>query len=246
VLWLGALGGDVRFAFTSRAGGFSASPYDELNLSLDVGDDAAVVERNRASVLDRLGVAAATWLRAQHGRDVHVVDGAVDAADAALEGDGLVTATSGHDGHGGHGLAALSADCALVVLADPAVGVIGCLHCGRQGLVAGVVEAAVTAMRDLGARSIRGAIGPTICGNCYEVPPDMAAAVVAVVPAAAARSRSGGAALDVRAGVLDQLARAGVRRVRLVGGCTFEDPDTFSYRRDHVTGRMGAVVWSGA
>ncbi len=245
MLWLGALGGDVRFAFTSRAGGFSASPYDELNLSFDVGDDAAVVERNRASVLDRLDLAAATWLRAQHGRDVHVVDGEVDAADAAVEGDGLVTATSGPGRPGGHGLAALSADCALVVLADPAVGVIGCLHCGRPGLVAGVVEAVVTTMRDLGARSIRGAIGPTICGNCYEVPPDMAAAVVAVVPAAAARSRSGGAALDIRAGALDQLARAGVRRVRLVGGCTFEDPDTFSYRRDHVTGRMGAVVWRG-
>lgn len=241
MVWLGALGGDVRFAFTSRTGGFSAPPFDELNLSFDVGDDAEVVERNRASVLDRVDVAAATWLRAQHGRDVHVVDGdATAAADAGRQGDGLVTAVSGH------GLAALSADCALVVLADPAVGVLGCLHCGRQGLVAGVVEAVVQTMRDLGARSLRAAIGPTICGSCYEVPPDMAAAVVAVVPAAAARSRSGSAALDIRAGVLEQLARAGVRRVRLVGGCTFEDPETFSYRRDHVTGRMGALVWRPA
>jgi polyphenol oxidase len=237
VVWLGALGGDVRFAFTSRAGGFSASPFDELNLSLDVGDHADVVERNRASVLDRVDLAAATWLRAQHGRDVHVVDGAVTATDAARQGDGLVTTVAGH------GLAALSADCALVVLADPAVGVVGCLHCGRQGLVAGVVDAVVTTMRDLGARSLRAAIGPTICGSCYEVPPEMAAAVVAAVPAAAARSRGGGASLDIRAGVLDQLARARVRRVRLVGGCTLEDPETFSYRRDHVTGRMGALVW---
>lgn len=237
MVWLGALGGDVRFAFTSRAGGFSAPPFDELNLSLDVGDDAEVVERNRASVLDGIDVAAATWLRAQHGRDVHVVDGDVGAADAAQEGDGLVTSVSGF------GLAALSADCALVVLADPAAGVIGCLHCGRQGLLAGVVEAVTTTMRNLGATSLRAAIGPTICGSCYELPPDMAAAVVAVVPAAAARSRNGGTAVDIRAGVLDQLAREGVRRVRLVGGCTFEDPETFSYRRDHVTGRMGALVW---
>jgi YfiH family protein len=240
VVWLGALGGDVRFAFTSRTGGLSAPPFDELNLSLDVGNVAEVVERNRASVLDRIDLGAAAWLRAQHGRDVHVIDGAVTADDAARQGDGLVTTATGQ---GGYGLAALSADCALVVLADPAVGVVGCLHCGRQGLVAGVVEAVVQAMRDLGARSLRAAIGPTICGSCYEVPPDMAAAVVAVVPAAAARARSGGAGLDIRAGVLDQLSRAGVPRVRLVGGCTFEDPETFSYRRDHVTGRMGALVW---
>lgn len=242
MVWLGALGGDVRFAFTSRAGGFSAPPFDELNLSLDVGDVAAVVERNRASLLDRVDLAGAAWLRAQHGRDVHVLNRAdrADGAQVALLGDGLVTTTVGL------GLGALSADCALVVLADPAAGVVGCLHCGRQGLVAGVVDAVVAAMRENGARSIRAAIGPTICGSCYEVPAQMAAAVVAVVPAARARSRHGRAALDIRAGVQDQLKSNGVRAVRLVGGCTLEDADTFSYRRDHVTGRMGALVWRAA
>jgi YfiH family protein len=245
VVWLGALGGDVRFAFTSRAGGFSAPPFDEFNLSLDVGDVAAVVERNRASLLDRVDLAGAAWLRAQHGSDVHVLNTAdpIDTADGAqdaLLGDGLVTTTVGL------GLGALSADCALVVLADPAAGVVGCLHCGRQGLVAGVVDAVVEAMRENGARSIRAAIGPTICGSCYEVPAPMAAAVAAVVPAASTRGRHGRAALDIRAGVQDQLKSSGVRAVRLVGGCTLEDADTFSYRRDHVTGRMGALVWRAA
>ncbi len=248
MVWLGALGGDVRFAFTSRAGGFSASPFDELNLSLDVGDAAQVVERNRASLLDRVDLAGAAWLHAKHGRDVHVINtadsigsGETDGAGSiALLADGLVTAKAGL------GLGALSADCALVVLADPAVGVVGCLHCGRQGLVAGVVDAVVAAMRENGARSIRAAIGPTICGSCYEVPEQMAAAVVAVVPAASARSRHGRAALDVRAGVHDRLTSNGVQAVRLVGGCTLEDADTFSYRRDHVTGRMGALVWRAA
>jgi YfiH family protein len=236
VVWLGALGGDVRFAFTSRDAGFSAPPFDELNLSFDVGDDAAVVTRNRAHVLERLGVAGAIWLRAQHGRDVHLTA----EPDAVLQGDGLVTTAAGL------GLAALSADCALVVLADPAAGVIGCLHCGRQGLVAGVVDATVAVMREQGAHSIRAAIGPTICGTCYEVSADMAASVAAAVPAAAARSSNGNPSLDIRAGVLAQLTNAHVRTVRLVGGCTLEDPATFSYRRDHITGRMGAFVWRAA
>ena len=236
MVWLGALGGDVRFAFTNRYGGVSAPPFDELNLSFDVGDDAGAVARNRSGLLERLDVAGASWLRAQHGRDVQVTA----EPSTALQGDGLVTTAAGL------GLAALSADCALVVLADPAAGVIGCLHCGRQGLVAGVVDAVVAVMRDQGARSIRAAIGPTICGSCYEVPADMAASVVAAVPAAAARSRNGTPSLDLRAGVLEQLTSARVRTVRLVGGCTLEDPATFSYRRDHVTGRMGALVWRAA
>jgi YfiH family protein len=244
VLWLGSLGGGVRFAYTSRLGGFSAEgsaePYDSLNLSLSVGDDPDAVARNRRDVLEHLGVPRASWLHAQHGASVQVVDNPGGADRAPAEGypvDGLVTPAANL------ALGALSADCALVVLADSAAGLVGCLHCGRPGLVAGAVDAVVAAMRDNGARAIRAAVGPTVCGSCYEVPADMAAAVVAVVPAAFSRSRSGGPALDVRAGVIDQLRHAGVQVVRLVGGCTREDPTTFSYRRDNVTGRMGALIW---
>lgn len=234
MLSLGSLGGDVRFAFTSRLGGESAPPFDGLNLSTDVGDDVAIVEHNRHAVLDRVAVDRAVWLHAQHGRVVDRVTG----PHGVHEADGLVSATPGL------ALAALSADCALVVLADPTVGVVGCVHCGRAGLVAGIVDSVVAAMRDLGATSIRAAVGPTICGTCYQVPAELAAAVVAVVPAARSRSHDG-AALDVRAGVLSQLTRAGVAVVRLVGGCTLEDPSCFSYRRDPRTGRMAALVWMG-
>jgi YfiH family protein len=242
VLWLGSLGGDVRFAFTSRLGGFSAAPYDSLNLSFNVGDDPAVVRRNRRDLLERLGVRRAAWLQAQHGAAVHVVDRAEVVDEGSEEGagheaDGLVTTATDV------ALGALSADCALVVLADPAAGLVGSLHCGRPGLVAGAVDAMVNAMRESGAQQLRAAVGPTVCGSCYEVPAEMAAAVVAVVPAAFSRARSGGAGLDVRAGVIDQLQHADVRVVRLVAGCTREDPTTFSYRRDKVTGRMGALVW---
>ena len=234
MLSLGTLGGNVRFAFTSRAGGASAAPFDGLNLSTDVGDDAAIVERNRKAVLDRLAVDHAVWLHAQHGRVVDVVT----SSHGVHHADGLVTTTSGL------ALAALSADCALVVLADPSTGVVGCLHSGRAGLVEGAVGSIVTTMRDLGATSIRAAVGPTICGTCYEVPRELASAVVAVVPAARSERR-GGMALDIRAGVLDQLKRAGVAVVRLVGGCTLEDASCFSYRRDARTGRMAALVWIG-
>lgn len=241
MLWLGSLGGGVRFAFTSRLGGFSAAPYDSLNLSFNVGDDSAVVRRNRRDLLERLGVPRAVWLRAQHGALVYVVDGAqVDEAsepETGYEADGLVTAATDV------ALGALSADCSLVVLADPTAGLVGSLHCGRPGLLAGAVESMVNAMRENGAQQIRAAVGPTVCGSCYEVPAEMAAAVVAAVPAAFSRAESGGAGLDVRAGVIDELQQADVRVVRLVGGCTREDPTTFSYRRDKVTGRMGALIW---
>jgi YfiH family protein len=236
VFSLGSLGGDVRFAFTDRHGGDSAPPYDELNLSLDVGDVPEVVERNRRRVLEHLGVDGvehASWLRAQHRDGVHLVT----APGGVHEVDGLVTTMPGV------ALVGLSADCSLVVLADSVAGVLGVAHCGRPGLVIGIVGAVVAAMRAAGADVIRAAVGPTVCGSCYEVPAEMAAAVVAVAPAARSRARSGAAGLDIRAGVLDQLTSAGVHVVRQVGWCTVEDPSLYSYRREHVTGRMGVLVW---
>jgi polyphenol oxidase len=234
VLSLGSLGDGVRYAFTSRRDGYSAAPFDALNLSPDVGDDPVAVERNRDAVLRRLALAHAVWLRAQHGRDV----GVVSVAGGNPEVDALVTTTPGL------AVAALSADCALVVLADGAAGVVAVVHCGRPGLVAGTLASAVEVMRAEGGREIRAAVGPTICGSCYEVPDDMAAQVASVVPSALSTARTGNAGLDIRSGVVEQLGRAGVQVVRQVGGCTLEDPSCFSYRRDRLTGRMAALVWA--
>ncbi len=237
MLSLGSLGGGVRYAFSSRQGGTSRSPYDSLNLSFDVGDAADAVAANRRLVLERLRIVDAVWLHAQHGDEVATVDRPVDRSPRA---DALVTTTAGL------ALAGLSADCALVVLADPDAGVLGVLHCGRPGLVRGTIAAAVSALHDAGARRIRAAMGPAVCGACYEVPAEMAQEVAAVVPDAAARSRAGRPALDIGAGVLAQLRECDVDPVRRVGGCTVEDAALFSYRRDGVTGRLGALVWRAA
>lgn len=236
---LGSLGGGVRYAYTDRAGGISAPPFDALNLSHDVGDDPRHVASNREIVGRRAGFERAVWLRAQHGNAVAFVEAATgtEPDDEPPAVDALVTTRAGL------ALGSLSADCALIVLADPANGVIGTLHCGRPGLLAGIVEATVGGMRSRGAQALRAAIGPSICGSCYEVPQQLADEVIAAVPAAKATSRTGTAALDIGAGVAAQLTACDVEIVRRVGGCTREDPALFSFRRDGVTGRLGALVW---
>ena len=226
--------GAVRYAFTDREGGVSRPPYDTLNLSFEVGDDAAAVARNRELVLARAGVGAAVWLRAQHGAEVALVG--LESAPVQLA-DGLVTTTPGL------ALVALAADCVPVVLADPRAGVVAVAHCGRPGLLAGIIQAVVEAMRAAGAREVSAAVGPAVCGECYEVPAEMASEVAAAVPAAASRGRSGAPALDIVAGVAAQLRENRVDVVRRVGRCTREDPALFSYRRDRVTGRLGGLVW---
>jgi YfiH family protein len=153
--------------------------------------------------------------------------------------DAVVTARRGL------ALAVLTADCTPVLLADPVAGVAGAAHAGRPGLVAGVVPAVVEAMTGLGARPERmlAHIGPSVCGLCYEVPERMRAEVAEVVPEAWATTRQGTPAVDVAAGVLAQLGRMGVTDAKRSGVCTLESADHFSYRREHVTGRLAGYVW---
>ncbi|WP_395106036.1 peptidoglycan editing factor PgeF [Actinomadura sp. SCN-SB] len=233
-----ALADGVGAAFTSRSGGVSAAPFDSLNLGGAVGDDPEAVRENRARVETALGLppGRTVWMRQVHGADVRVVD---DVPAGTPEVDALVTTVPGL------ALAVLVADCAPVLLADPVARVVGAAHSGRPGTAAGVVPALVRSMVERGAdpSRIRAAIGPAVCGECYEVPEAMRDEVAAVVPAARATTRAGTPALDIRAGIAAQLAGEGVTDVRTDPRCTLETPGLFSYRRDGRTGRFAGYVW---
>jgi YfiH family protein len=130
-----------------------------------------------------------------------------------------------------------------ILLADPEARVVAAVHAGRPGMVAGVVPAAVAAMRSAGARDLHAWVGPHVCGACYEVPEQMRAEASAVVPAAYAETSWGTPALDIGAGVRAQLADSGVTTVD-ASRCTIEDEDLFSYRRQGVaSGRFAGLVW---
>jgi polyphenol oxidase len=228
-----------RRVVTDRRGGRSRSPYDSFNLGDHVGDDPADVAANRERVARELGVAGdrLVWMQQVHGTGVAVVDGPQDGPVPAT--DALVTATRGLV------LAVLVADCVPVLLADHSTGVVAAVHAGREGVRTGVLPAALSAMASLGAkaRHVTALLGPAVCGACYEVPATMQADVVRVAPAAAATTRAGTPGLDLRAGLADLLARAGVREVVHDPRCTVEDPTLFSHRRDGTTGRQAGLVW---
>lgn len=230
----------IRRVVTTREGGRSRPPYDAFNLGDHVGDDPDAVAANRARLATELGVAPDrfVWMEQVHGRTVGVVDKPVTEPVEAT--DALVTATPGL------ALAVLVADCVPVLLGDPAAGVVGAVHAGRVGARVGVLPAAVKAMIELGAEPSRmeALLGPAICGECYEVPPEMAADVATHLPGSAAKTRSGTAGIDLRAGLWEQLAELGVGKVGVDPRCTVEDDTLFSYRRQGTTGRIAAVTWT--
>ncbi|WP_372493399.1 peptidoglycan editing factor PgeF [Janibacter melonis] len=220
----------VLRAVTHRLGGVSEGPYDGLNLGGHVGDDPTAVARNRTLVEEAVGTPVA-YMDQVHGADVvHV-----RAAGGSPTCDAMVSDTRGVT------LAVLVADCTPVLLHDARAGVVGAAHAGRPGMLAGVVPATVAAMRDLGAEQITATLGPSVCGRCYEVPAAMREDAAATSPASYAMTWQGTPAIDVAAGVVEQLAALDVA-VQWLPGCTREDPTLYSYRRDGTTGRLAGLV----
>lgn len=241
----------VGVAFTDRLGGISHGSYGPLNLGRTDDDDPVAVAENFALVRAELGVSRIVTLHQVHSADVLVVDSTSFPEDrpggelggSAPGGLSLPVADAMVTTLPGVALCIRVADCVPVLLADATARVVGAAHAGRVGLAAGVLAATVSAMRELGADDITAWIGPHVCGSCYEVPAEMAAAVASVVPETASTTRWGTPALDLGAGCEAQLARLGVPATRH-GGCTLEDELLHSHRRDgEAAGRLGALVW---
>lgn len=173
------------------------------------------------------------YMNQVHGNHVAVVESAAPAPTA----DAMVSRSIP--------LAVMVADCIpLVLVGDGSAGpVLGVVHAGRPGLASGVIPAALDQLRTAGARDIRAWLGPSICGNCYEVPAELRSDVAAVVPSAWSTTSWGTPALDLPAGAASQLEAAGVQ-IEYRGPCTLETDALYSYRRDRQSGRFAGLVWT--
>jgi YfiH family protein len=163
-------------------------------------------------------------LGAVHGSRVERVDtpsGVVPGCDA------LVTDRRGLP------LLATGADCYPVLLLDPDRPALGLVHAGWRGTAAGVVgEALARLHREYGSEpaGVVAALGPGICGDCYEVGPEVASSF----PSDCVRpSPAGRFLLDLRSALRGQLLAAGVQagRIHDLALCTRETEELPSHRR---------------
>jgi YfiH family protein len=212
--------GPYEVVFTTRLGGVSDGPYTSLNLGRKTGDDVEKVDENRRRACAEIG-ADAERLALNYQVHSAVVHRARRGA-RGEPGDGLWTDEADLP------VLAMSADCIPIALARvngaaPAVAVV---HVGWRGLLANMIESAVSS---LGGTALAAAIGPAIGPCCFEVRDDVADPF---------RARFGGeivsgGRLDLWRAAEEALREAGVARVERVDLCTACHPDLFfSHRRD--------------
>ncbi|MEQ1541866.1 MAG: peptidoglycan editing factor PgeF [Novosphingobium sp.] len=221
----------MAHGFLGRRGGVSGGVIAGLNAGLGAGDDDAAVRRNRALAVEAVlpGARLATVYQVHSPICVAATTPWPDAE--RPQADALVTDRPGLL------LGVVTADCAPVLLADRAAGVIGAAHAGWKGAVGGVTDATLAAMETLGARraDIVAAIGPCIAQASYEVDVAFHEGFCASDPANArffAAGRAQHFQFDLEAYVAHRLESAGVGTVERLGLDTYPDPDRFySFRR---------------
>jgi YfiH family protein len=222
----------VAHGFLGRRGGVSQGHCAGLNVGLGSDDDRAAIAENRGRAIAAVAPGAKLVTVHQiHSADVVPVetlwpDGGRPPADA------MVTDRPGL------ALGILTADCAPVLLADTAAGVIGATHAGWKGALDGIVEAAVAAMERLGADRgrIAAAVGPCIARKSYEVDEAFLRRFAEANPENERFFADGGRAghhqFDLEAFVVSRLAASGLTRIEALGEDTYSQPDLFfSYRR---------------
>jgi YfiH family protein len=224
----------VPHGFLGRTGGVSTGLLASLNCGIGSGDDPALIAENRRRAVEAV-VPGATLLGVYqvHGAGCATVTSPWAEADRP-HADALVTATPGL------ALSILTADCAPVLFADAAAGVIGAAHAGWKGAVAGVTDATIAAMEALGARrrNIAAAIGPCIAQGSYEVSADFGGG--AIPEHFFAPGRADHLQFDLEGYVAHRLEGAGIASVHRANQDSLSQPQRyFSYRRATLAGEPG-------
>lgn len=134
------------------------------------------------------------------------------------------------------------ADCVPVFLVDERNRALALVHAGWRGLAGGILEGT---FREMEARygssgaDMRVHFGPAICGDCYEVGPEVHAAVLPDVPAPA-----GPLPIDLRSALAGRAAAFGVagERTTVSAHCTRCGPGAFfSHRAGSAARQMGVL-----
>jgi YfiH family protein len=250
----------VRHGVFTRLGGVSQGIYSSLNLSRSTGDTLPPVVENRRRMFEALDMhvdrSLTSWL--VHGNTVRVVTQA-DIGEDDVHADAMITNARGL------ALTLRFADCVPVLFHDPVREVVGIAHAGWLGFVAGVLPAAIQAMRDAygcNPRDIHACVGPSIGPNKFEVGEDVAAKIQSavsdsVVITSQVSADTGPKTVPIRddswtskprvdlwRAAASQLYDAGVREIEQSCICTASNThEWFSHRAEKgKTGRFGAVI----
>ncbi|UCF91772.1 MAG: peptidoglycan editing factor PgeF [Desulfobacterales bacterium] len=233
----------IRHGVFTRRCGCSQPPFQSLNISRGIGDDARHVAQNRQIIALCLEAGDLVFAQQVHGAQVCVLarddraSNGRSARDRLLVGDSLVTDIPGKF------LVIQVADCQSVMLYDPRRQVVANVHAGWRGSIRNIIGQTVQIMENrFGCEPphLMAGVGPSLGPCCAEfvnykgeIPPEFWA------------YKDDRDHFDFWTISSDQLIAAGLdtKNINLSKICTKCNTDMFfSYRGEGTTGRFAAVI----
>lgn len=226
----------IKAGTTLREGGVSEMPYGSFNLATHVGDELAMVNKNRAML--KLP-ADPQWLEQVHSTTAVLLpnEERIPKADAVYTaGKNIVCAV-------------MTADCLPLLITDKQGSCVAAIHAGWRGLCDGIIENTIKKL-PVEAKSLLVWLGPAIGPNVYEVGKEVYDAFMLAeqdnqtAQQAFTPTTEQHWLLDMYHMARLRLNDLGVNNIYGGNHCTFsEEEQFFSYRRDGVTGRMASLIW---
>ena len=224
--------------FSTRIGGVSPLPSQELNLAHFKGDTEENVKENCRRFLSAIGAEHARIITARqtHSTERFTLESKEQARGPQPDCDALITRMTDVL------LAVQTADCLPVLVGDTKTGTMAGIHAGWRGTAGRITERTVADMmliHGVSARDCIAALGPAACAQCYEVGED----VISRYKKEFGYWRNllvnfnddGKAHLDIREANVQQLRFCGFSddRIHVADYCTMHQNELFfSYRRE--------------
>lgn len=191
---------------------------------------ANVVQTQWRNLRQRTGTRRSVLGRQVHGAHVLSHETFADGMLFTNDADGHLTRVVGTL------LAVSVADCVPVFIVDERARMVAALHAGWRGVAAGIMGRGIKCMGGFIANT-HIHLGPAICGNCYEVGPEVHTAIGLPAPAA-------NTPIDLRAILARQAVDVGVPAEQITTSiyCTkCGDSPFFSHRNGDAERQVGVI-----
>jgi YfiH family protein len=217
----------------------SQIPYNDFNLSTNVGDEVNAVLENRARLRNGLQIPNEPfWLNQAHTKNIALADTntTYPTADAAYTIKPHIVCV------------VLTADCLPILLCSKQGDLVVAIHAGWRGIINGVIEAALNAL-PINPSSLLAWFGPAIGSKAFVVGDDVREQFVnqdAKAQAAFVKLSDNQWLCDIYLIGRQRLNNCGITAI--CGGefCTYSDPEKFfSFRCNARTGRQATLIWFG-
>lgn len=241
----------IKHFCTTRNGGVSEGSFSSFNLGNYSDDDPMNIFENRQILSHMWYMDASDFITPHqtHSSNVLVIDeefmnkSQSDKIEVLYGIDASITHLNNIF------LCATTADCTPILLYDRTKKVIGAIHAGWKGIVGGIIENTITAMKEsyqTNPSDIVAAIGPSISQKNYEVGDELITnfekAGIDLSSSSYINPTTNKYHIDLRRIACDQLVKMGVciEQIETSSLCTYDESELFfSARRQSINcGRM--------